>query len=85
MTESIDTNILALPPVALAEFQAWLETIKRCVVSGRLRTVLAAKARSASEYNLVKSLPENLKGALPTIDEIESDLQQLQGQDGASE
>ena len=31
-----------------------------------------------SEYNLVESLPDNLKGALPTVEEIELDLQRLQ-------
>ena len=30
-------------------------------------------------------LPDNLKCALPTVEEIESDLQQLQAQNGASE
>jgi predicted nuclease of restriction endonuclease-like (RecB) superfamily len=43
------------------------------------------KPMGVSEYTLVESLPDNLKGALPTVEEIESDLQQLQGQDGASE
>ena len=31
-----------------------------------------------SEYTLIENLPENLKGALPTVEEIEQDLQQLQ-------
>lgn len=37
------------------------------------------KPMGVSEYNLVESLPENLKGALPTVEEIEQDLQKLQG------
>ena len=31
-----------------------------------------------SEYILVEALPDNLKGALPSVEEIEYDLQQLQ-------
>lgn len=85
MTESMNTNVFALSPVAMAEFQLGLETIKRRVVSGRLRMDLAAKERGASEHTLVKSLPENLKVTLPTVEKIESDSQQLQRQVGASE
>ena len=36
------------------------------------------KPMGVSEYTLVDALPDNLKGALPTVEEIESDLQQLQ-------
>jgi len=36
------------------------------------------KPMGVSEYTLVESLPDNLKGALPTVAEIESDLLQLQ-------
>ena len=36
------------------------------------------KPMGVSEYTLVESLPDNLKGALPTVEEIESDLMQLQ-------
>jgi predicted nuclease of restriction endonuclease-like (RecB) superfamily len=36
------------------------------------------KPMGVSEYTLVEALPENLKGALPTVEEIENDLQQLQ-------
>ncbi len=36
------------------------------------------KPMGVSEYTLVESLPDNLKGALPTVEEIENDLQQLQ-------
>jgi len=35
------------------------------------------KPMGVSEYNLVETLPDNLKGAMPTVEEIESDLQQL--------
>lgn len=38
------------------------------------------KPMGVSEYTLVESLPDNLKGALPTVEEIEIDLQQLQQQ-----
>lgn len=38
------------------------------------------KPMGVSEYTLLETLPENLKGALPTIEEIENDLQQLQQQ-----
>ncbi len=41
------------------------------------------KPMGVSEYTLVETLPDNLKGALPTVEEIELDLQQLQ--EGASE
>ena len=34
-----------------------------------------------SEYTLVEALPENLKGALPTVQEIEFDLLQMQQQE----
>lgn len=30
-----------------------------------------------SEYTLVEALPDNLKGAMPTVQEIENDLLQL--------
>ena len=36
------------------------------------------KPMGVSEYILVEALPDNLKGALPTVEEIENDLQQLQ-------
>jgi len=36
------------------------------------------KPMSVSEYSLVETLPDNLKGALPTVEAIENDLQQLQ-------
>jgi len=39
------------------------------------------KPMGVSEYTLVEALPDNLKGALPTVEEIEQDLQQLQAQD----
>jgi len=40
------------------------------------------KPMSVSEYTLVKALPDNLKGAIPTVQEIESDLLQMQHQKG---
>ena len=36
------------------------------------------KPMGVSEYTLVEALPDNLKGAMPTVQEIERDLQQLQ-------
>ena len=36
------------------------------------------KPMGVSEYTLVETLPDNLKGALPTVEEIEQDLQRLQ-------
>jgi predicted nuclease of restriction endonuclease-like (RecB) superfamily len=36
------------------------------------------KPMGVSEYTLVETLPDNLKGAMPTVEEIENDLQQLQ-------
>ena len=44
------------------------------------------KPMGVSEYTLVEALPDNLKGALPTVEEIENDLQQLQEvEDGKSD
>jgi predicted nuclease of restriction endonuclease-like (RecB) superfamily len=40
------------------------------------------KPMGVSEYTLVETLPDNLKGALPTVEEIELDLQQLRGDIG---
>ena len=40
------------------------------------------KPMGVSEYTLVETLPDNLRGAMPTVEEIESDLQQLQWQVG---
>jgi len=40
------------------------------------------KPMGVSEYTLVETLPDNLKGAMPTVEEIESDLLQLQQQAG---
>ena len=38
------------------------------------------KPMGVSEYTLVEALPDNLKGAMPTVEEIENDLQQLNTQ-----
>ena len=38
------------------------------------------KPMGVSEYTMVESLPDNLKGALPTVEEIEQDLQDLRGE-----
>lgn len=35
------------------------------------------KPMGVSEYKLMETLPDNLKGALPTVEEIELDLLQL--------
>lgn len=35
------------------------------------------KPMGISEYNLVEALPDNLKGSLPTVEEIEADLKSL--------
>lgn len=43
------------------------------------------KPMGVSEYTLVETLPDNLKGALPTVEEIETDLQQLQQKEGEIE
>ena len=43
------------------------------------------KPMGVSEYTLVEALPDNLKGALPTVEEIENDLQQMQQQTGETE
>lgn len=40
------------------------------------------KPMGVSEYTLVETLPDNLRGAMPTVEEIECDLQQLQQQTG---
>lgn len=42
------------------------------------------KPMGVSEYNLVENLPDNLKGALPTAEEIERDLLQMQEDNLAS-
>lgn len=39
------------------------------------------KPMGVSEYILVETLPDNLKGALPTVEEIERDLQQRKRKD----
>lgn len=38
------------------------------------------KPMGVSEYTLVEALPDNLKGAMPTVEEIENDLLQLKTQ-----
>jgi predicted nuclease of restriction endonuclease-like (RecB) superfamily len=43
------------------------------------------KPMGVSEYTLVEALPDNLKGALPTVEEIENDLRQLKQQAGEAE
>lgn len=43
------------------------------------------KPMGVSEYTLIETLPDNLKGAMPTVQEIESDLQQLQSKTGDGE
>lgn len=43
------------------------------------------KPMGVSEYSLVETLPDNLKGAMPTVEEIENDLQQLNEQAGRGE
>ncbi|MEK8088749.1 PDDEXK nuclease domain-containing protein [Thermithiobacillus plumbiphilus] len=39
------------------------------------------KPMGVSEYILMETLPDNLKGVLPTVEEIEQDLQQLEPQE----
>lgn len=41
------------------------------------------KPMGVSEYSLVENLPDNLKGALPTVEEIENDLRQINQAEGA--
>ncbi|WP_420828615.1 PDDEXK nuclease domain-containing protein [Ectothiorhodosinus mongolicus] len=36
-----------------------------------------SKPMGVSEYTLVETLPDNLKGALPTVEEMEQDLRLL--------
>ncbi len=36
------------------------------------------KPMGVSEYNLVEALPDNLKGSMPTVEEIEADLRRLE-------
>ena len=43
------------------------------------------KPMGVSEYTLVEALPDNLKGAMPTVEEIENDLLQLQQQEADDE
>jgi hypothetical protein len=43
------------------------------------------KPMRVSEYSQVEALPDNLKGAMPTVEEIENDLQQLKQQKGEFE
>ena len=50
MTEPANTSILSLPPTALAEYQAWLVTIKQRIVSVRLRMALAASRELIQFY-----------------------------------
>lgn len=50
MTDSTETNVLALPPAALAEYQAWLGSIKQRIVSVRLRMALAASRELIQFY-----------------------------------
>lgn len=50
MTDSAETNVLALPPAALAEYQAWLGSIKQRIVSVRLRMALAASRELIQFY-----------------------------------
>jgi predicted nuclease of restriction endonuclease-like (RecB) superfamily len=50
MTDSTGTNVLALPPAALAEYQAWLGSIKQRIVSVRLRMALAASRELIQFY-----------------------------------
>jgi hypothetical protein len=38
------------------------------------------KPMGVSEYTLTETLPDNLKGAMPTVEEIERDLQLMQAQ-----
>lgn len=43
------------------------------------------KPMGVSEYTLVETLPDNLKGAMPTVEEIENDLLQLKTQGAGGE
>jgi hypothetical protein len=42
------------------------------------------KPMGVSEYTLVEALPDNLKGALPTVEEIENDLQKMRDVEGGN-
>ena len=50
MIEPNLTNVLALPPAELAEYQAWLGSIKQRIVSVRLRMALAASRELIQFY-----------------------------------
>ena len=50
MTDPANTSVLSLPPTALAEYQAWLGTIKQRIVSVRLRMALAASRELIQFY-----------------------------------
>ena len=43
------------------------------------------KPMGVSEYTLVEALPDNLKGALPTVEEIENDLLHMQAVEGGGD
>jgi predicted nuclease of restriction endonuclease-like (RecB) superfamily len=50
MTESTMTNLLTLPPVALAEYQDWLKTIKQRIHATRMKVALAANNELIALY-----------------------------------
>jgi predicted nuclease of restriction endonuclease-like (RecB) superfamily len=43
------------------------------------------KPMGVSEYTLVEALPDNLRGALPTVEEIENDLLHMQAVEGGGD
>ena len=42
------------------------------------------KAMGIADYQLVRAIPANLSASLPTIEQIELELQQAEGDDGAA-
>ena len=63
------------------KMQAGLPTFVLSVGQWVEKTADMLQPMGVSEYILIESLPNNLKGSLPTVEEIEFDLQQLTDSD----
>ena len=78
---AVDADIKASddnPTIGLLLCQSHNKTVAEYALRG------IDKAMGIADYQLVRAIPANLSASLPTIEQIEMELQQVEGDDGAA-
>ena len=67
------------------DYYNWLKELKNKIRNVQLKAAVRVNSEIAkqavSQYQLTKSLPENLKPSLPSVEELEQELAELGGSD----